>query len=94
MDVDDDKIEDWAQMIALSAQNSYKLSYYFFNSSVVNFKDVANAFCSIDNNTIKDFENGQLMDRGEGTTYELIEKLDEIRKQIADYDQKIVDEGE
>ena len=95
MDVDDDKVEDWAQIIALSAQNSYKLSYYFYNSPVIHFKDVAYAFASIDNRVIRDFEDGQLIDKGEGMTYELIEKLDEIRKQIADYDhEEIVDEGE
>lgn len=95
MDVDDEKIEDWAQMIALSAQNNYKLSYYFYNSSVVNFKDVANAFASIDNKVIRDFESGQIIDNGKGRTFELIEQLDEVRKQIADYDhEKIVDEGE
>lgn len=95
IDVDDDKIEDWAMIMALSAQNNYKLSYYFYNSPVVNFKDVADAFSSIDNKLIRDFESGQLIDKGEGTTFELIEKLDEIRKHIADYDhEKIVDEGE
>lgn len=95
MDVNDDKIEDWAQMIALSAQNNYKLSYYFYNSSVVNIKDVVYAFFSIDNKAIRDFEYGLLMNRGEGTKFELIERLDEIRKQIADYDhEKIVDEGD
>lgn len=95
IDVDDDKIEDWAQIIALSAQNNYKLSYYFYNSPVVNFKDVADAFGTIDSKLIRDFEEGQLIDKGEGTTFELIEKLDEIRIQIADYDhEKIVDDGE
>ena len=95
MDVDDEKIEDWAQIIALSAQNNYKLSYYFYNSPVINFKDVAYAFASIDNKFIRDFEAGQQINKGEGMTYELIEKLDEIRNQIADYDhEKIVDEGE
>ncbi len=95
IDVDDDKIEDWAMIMALSAQNNYKLSYYFYNSPVVNFKDVADAFASIDNKVIRDFESGQLIDKGEGTTFELIEKLDEIRNQIADYDcEKIVDDGE
>lgn len=95
IDVDDDKIEDWAQIIALSAQNNYKLAYYFYNSPVVNFKDVADAFGTIDNKLIRDFEEGYLSNKGEGTTFELIEKLDEIRKQIADYDhEKIVDDGE
>lgn len=95
IDVDDDKIEDWAMIIALSAQNNYKLSYYFYNSPVVNFKDVADAFSSIENKVIRDFESGQLTDKGEGSTFELIEKLDEIRKQIADYDhEKIVDDDE
>ena len=95
IDVDDDKIEDWAQIIALSAQNNYKLAYYFYNSPVVNFKDVADAFGSIDNKLIRDFEDGYLSNKGEGTTFELIEKLDEIREQIADYDhEKIVDDGE
>lgn len=92
IDVDDNKIEDWAQIIALSAQNNYKLLYYFYNSPVVNFKDVADAFASIDNKVIRDFESGQLIDKGEGITFELIEKLDEIRKEIADYEhEKIVD---
>ncbi len=95
IDVDDNKIEDWAQIIALSAQNNYKLSYYFYGSPVVNFKDVADAFGTIDSKLIRDFETGQLIDKGEGTTFELIEKLDEIRIQIADYDhEKIVDDGE
>ena len=95
IDVDDDKIEDWAQIIALSAQNNYKLSYYFHNSPVVNFKDVADAFCTINDKLIRDFESGQLINKGEGVTFELIEKLDEIRKQIADYDyEKFVDDGE
>jgi hypothetical protein len=95
IDVNDVEIEDWAMIIALSAQNGYKLSYYFYNSPVVNFKDVAYAFASIDNKLIRDFESGQLIDKGEGTTFELIEKLDEIRKQIADYDhEKVVDDGE
>ncbi len=95
INVDDDKIEDWAQIIALSAQNNYKLSYYFYNSSVVNFKDVAYAFASIDDRVIRDFERGQLADIGDGATFVLIEKLDEIRKQIADYDcEKIVDSRE
>lgn len=95
IDVDNDKIEDWAQIIALSAQNSYKLSYYFSNSPVVNFKDVAYAFGAIDNKLIRDFESGQLIDKGGGTTFGLIERLDEIRIQIADFDhEKIVDNGE
>ena len=95
MDVDDDKIEDWADMIALSAQNNYKLSYFFYNSPVINFKDVAYAFASIEDKVIRDFEDGQLIDKGEGTTFELIEKLDEIRNQIADYGhEKVIDEGE
>ena len=95
IDVDDVKIEDWAMIIALSAQNGYKLAYFFYNSPVVNFKDVADAFGNIDNKLIRDFESGQLINKGEGTTFELIEKLDEIRKEIADYDrEKIVDDGE
>lgn len=94
MDVDDDKIDDWAQIIALSAQNNYKLSYYFFKTPMINFKDVAYAFASIENKVIRDFECGQIIDRGGGTTFELIEQLDEIRNQIADYDhEKVVDEG-
>lgn len=94
MDVDDDKIDDWADMIALSAQNHYKLSYYFYNSPMINFKDVAYATATIEDRVIRDFENGQIIDRGEGPTYELIEKLDEIRNEIADYDhEKIIDEG-
>jgi hypothetical protein len=95
IDVDDDKIEDWAMIIALSAQNNYKLSYYFHNSPVVNFKDVADAFATIDNRLIRDFESGQITDYGKGTNLELIEKLDKIRKEIAGYDhEKIVDDGE
>lgn len=96
IDVDDDKIEDWAQIIALSAQNNYKLSYYFYNSSVVNFKDVADAFGTIDNKLIRDFEEGQTVGKGkEGSPFRLIEELDEIREKIADYDrEKIVDDGE
>ena len=35
IDVDDDKNEDWAMIIALSAQNNYKLSYYFSNLSEI-----------------------------------------------------------
>ena len=93
--MDDEKIEDWAMIIALSAQNNYKLAYHFYNSPVVNFKDVADAFATIDNKVIRDFESGQLIDNGEGGTFELMEQLDKIRKQIADYDhEKIVDEGE
>lgn len=95
IDVDDDTIEDWAMIMALSAQNNYKLSYYFYNSPMISFKDVAYALASIDNKHIRDFEDGQVVNKGEGTTFELIEKLDEIRKEIADYDhEKIVDEGE
>ena len=95
MNVDDDKVEEWAQMIALSAQNSYKLSYYFYNSPVVNFKDVAYAFASIQTKVIRDFETSQVVYKGERTTFELFETLDRIRKQIADYDhEKIVDDGE
>ena len=95
LDIDDEKIEDLAQIIALSAQNNYKLSYHFFKTSTINFKDVAYANASIDNKVIRDFETGQLIDRGEGSTFELIEKLDEIRKTIGDYDhEKVIDEGE
>lgn len=83
--IDDDKIDDLAQIIALSAQNSYNLSYYFYNSSVVKFKDVAYAFFEIGDNVIHDFETGQSINDGNGVTYELIEKLDEIRINIADY---------
>lgn len=93
INVDEEQIEDWAQIIALSAQNNYKLSYYFYNSPVVNFKDVAYAFATISNKLIRDFETGQLIDNGEGTTFELIESLDEIRRNIADYDnEKIIDD--
>lgn len=95
IDVDDDTIEDWALIIALSAQNNYKLSYYFYNSPMISFKDVAYAIATINNKYIRDFEQGQVVNKGEGTTFELIDTLDEIRKQIADYDhEKIVDEGE
>ena len=95
IDVDDDKIEDYALFIALSAQNHYNLSYHFWQSSTVNFKDVAYAFGTIENKVITDFEAGQLINDGNGSTFELIEKLDEIRKTIADYDhEKVVDEGE
>ena len=34
IDVDDDKIEDWAMIMALSAQNNYKLSYSSFGSAM------------------------------------------------------------
>ena len=95
IDVDDETIEDWAQIIALSAQNSYKLSYYFFNSPMVSFKDVAYAIATIDNKHIRDFEDGYLSNKGEGTKFELIKTLNKIRKEIADYDhEKIVDNGE
>lgn len=95
LDIDDEKIDDIAQIIAISAQNNYKLSYYFFNSPTINIKDVAYANASIDNKVIRDFEIGQLIDRGEGATFELIEKLDEIRKEIGDYDhEKVIDEGD
>lgn len=95
LNVDDDKIEDLSQIIALSAQNNYKLSYHFFKTDTVNFKDVAYAYASIEDAVVRDFENGQLIDRGEGTTFELIERLDEIRKTIGDYDhEKVIDEGE
>ena len=61
----------------------------------MNFKDVADAFATIENKVIRDFESRQLIDKGEGTTFELIEKLDEIRKEIADYDhEKIIDDGD
>ena len=44
---------------------------------------------------IRDFEIGQLIDKGEGATFELIEKMDEIRKMIGDYEhEKVIDEGE
>lgn len=92
MFIDEEKVDELAQMIALSAQNNYKLCYYFYNSPMINFKDVAYAVCSINSNTIHDFECKQLCNRGNGETYELIERLDEIRKEIADYDyEKIVD---
>lgn len=93
--VDDDKIEDLAQIIALSAQNGYKLAYHFYNSSVINFKDVAYAFHSIDGKFIRDFENGQLYvnERNE-TTYELIEVLDRIREEIADYHEHVFGDEE
>lgn len=95
LDIDDEKIEDLAQIIALSAQNNYKLSYHFFKTSTVNFKDVAYANASIDNKVIRDFENGLLFNIGEGTTFELIERLDEIRNTIGDYNhEKIIEEGE
>lgn len=95
MDVDDDTIEDWAQIIALSAQNNYKLSYYFFNSPMVSFKDVAYALATIDNKHIRDFEEGHTAFHDEDTTFELIESLNTIRNEIADYDhEKIVDDGE
>ncbi len=95
LNIDDDTIEDLAQIIALSAQNNYKLSYHFFKTSTVNFKDVVYAYASIDNNVVRDFEIGQLINKGDDATYELIEKMDEIRKMIGDYEhEKVIDEGE
>ena len=95
LDIDDEKIDDLAQIIALSAQNNYKLSYHFFKTSAISFKDVAYASASISNKTVRDFEAGQLTDCGEGPSFELIEKLDEIRNTIGDYDhEKVIGEGE
>ncbi len=93
--VDDDKVEDWAQVIALSAQNGYKLAYHFYNSSAINFKDVAYAFHSIDGKVIRDFENGQLYaNENNEKTFELIDVLDKIRKEIADYHDEVIDDDE
>ncbi|MGN1256463.1 MAG: hypothetical protein ACI4UA_04790 [Bacteroidaceae bacterium] len=93
--VDDDQIEVLADIIALSAQNDYKLTYYFFKTATVNIKDVAYASASIDAKVITEFEHGQTIDSGKGATFELIEVLDEIRKTIGDYDrEKIIESGE
>ena len=93
--VDDDEIEGLAQIIALSAQNGYKLTYYFYNSSAINIKDVACACHTIEGRVIRDFENGQLcMGEHGGETYELIQVLDHIREEIADYNENVVDSGE
>lgn len=95
LNMDDEKIEDVAQIFALSAQNNYKLYYYFFNSPVIKSNDVGYAYCSIDNSVILSFKNGQFINGSEGITFELIDKLDEVRMQIADYDyEKIIDERE
>lgn len=96
INVDDEKINDWAHIIALSAQNNYKLSYYFFNSPVINIKDVASyAFCSIEDHVIDNFKKGQRANYGNGNTFELIDTLDRIRRQIADYDdEKTIKEDE
>lgn len=83
--VDDEKVEDLAQIIALCAQNSYNLSYHFYNSSTVSYKNAINAHCTIDSNLLREFENNEVVNYGEGQTYALIIQLDEIRKEIADY---------
>lgn len=91
--VDDEKIDDLSLMIALCAQNNYNLSYSFFHTPMIKFKDVAYAFCNIDNCVIRDFELGQLVCSEGGQTYELIEVLDNVRKQIEDYDnEKTIDD--
>lgn len=95
LDVDDEQIEILADMIALSAQNDYKLTYYFYKTPVINTKDVAFASATIDANVISEFERGQMIDLGKGSTFELIETLDEIRRTIGDYDHdKIIEFGE
>ena len=56
---------------------------------------VTGALATIDNKHIRDFEEGYKSFRDEDTTFELIETLNTIRKEIADYDhEKIVDNGE
>ena len=93
--VDDDEIEGLAQIIALSAQNGYKLTYYFYNSSAINIKDVACACHTIEGRVIRDFENGpQCMGEHGGETYELVQVLDHIREEIADHNENVVDSGE
>ena len=93
MCVDDSKIEDMAQIIALSAQNNYSLSYHFYNSPTVYMKNVANACFTIDEKIIDDFSRGQsFVDKNGQTTYQLISVLDDIRNKISDYDNKIIDE--
>lgn len=93
--VDHAQVEDLAHIIALSAQNGYKLVYYFYHSSAISIKDSTSAIHDIDGNVIRDFENGQscLNDNGE-QTFELIEVLDNIRKEIADYNDKIIEDEE
>lgn len=69
------------QIIALSAQNNYKLSYQFFQSPAIYIKDVASyAFCSKEDLFIKDLYEGQRVNYGNGDTYALIEILDKIKK--------------
>lgn len=84
--VDDDKVDDIAQMIALCAQNNYNLTYHFHNSPVVNIKDVSYALVTIENGIINDFMNGITKEGSNFQKFELIERLDKIRNEIAGYE--------
>ena len=86
LNVNDDKVDDIAQMIALCAQNNYNLTYHFHNSPVVNIKKVSYALCTIENRIINDFMSRKPKEGSHFQEYDLIERLDKIRNEIAGYD--------
>ena len=91
MNVDDDKIADLAQIIALSAQNGYELSYYFYKTSKICMKNATHAYFNIDENVIREFENKEtFFINDDNSSLKLIEVLDNIRKEINGYDNEKV----
>lgn len=79
-------------MIMLSAQNGYNITYHFADSEKMSFKHASHAFMTIKEELIRDFMQGVSL-HGDGVvgeespepTFELIWRLDDIRREIVTY---------
>lgn len=89
-----------AQVIALSAQNGYDVSFHFNDKSTMSARgmirhgDPVCALFDIGDEAIYNFRHGQTAIGTDGrTTYELVGRLDEIRDEIKDYEhEKVIDD--
>ena len=96
MTLDDDTNVGLSNIIALSAQNNYNLAFHFhISKEVIRLRDAEAAFFEIEQRVIDDFMNGQqgTDDLTSANKYELTNRLDTIRREIASYkNEKTVDE--
>ena len=90
VDLDDEKTKDFDQLIYLCYNNSYKLTYYFVKSGRICTKDTkVYAIYEIDEAELMDFENKQTSICN-GEKFRLIEHLNQIRRDIGDYNDESI----
>lgn len=87
---EEENIRDMAELTALCAQNGgYNMAVYFHHSKCVSLKKSSDVLVVLGDSTISDFIEGQTVidEDTNNTTFRLQQELDNVRKDVAGYNE-------